>query len=92
MAFFLPGKTDCAICGKAIFRAEDAVGTQAFLRPSHPLAKYSDAVFHRDCFEHSPDRPQVEALVSRWKDVMRQAPSTLDEYEKWVANASKEFG
>ena len=91
MALFLAGKTCCAICGRVIARAEDAVATQAFLRSSHPFARYSDAAFHRDCFERSPDRPQVEALMARWKEVMRQAPSTLAEYEKWIAQAVKEF-
>lgn len=91
MALFLAGKTCCAICGRVIARAEDAVATQAFLQSSHPLARYSDAPFHRDCFEHSPDRAKVEALVARWKKVMREAPSTPAEYEKWIAQSAKEF-
>lgn len=92
MAIFVAGKSECALCGRVIERREDAVATAAFLRQTHPLARYSDATFHRACFEGSPDRAEVERLYDRYKEVMRGAPTDMAEYERWVVEATKEFG
>jgi hypothetical protein len=91
MAIFVAGKSECALCEQVIERREDAVATPAFLRDTHPLYQYSDAVFHRACFAQSPDRGEVERLRQRYEEVMRTAPTDLGEYERWLGGAMKEF-
>ena len=91
MAIFFSGKSECILCGRVVERREDAFATTAFLRQTHPLGRYSDTVFHRACFEGSPDRAEVERLYDRYKGVMRGAPTDMAEYERWVVEAMKEF-
>lgn len=91
MAIFVAGKSECALCGRVIERHEDVVATAAFLRQSHALARYSDAVFHRACFGGSPYRSEVERLYDRYKEIMRGAPTDMADYERWAVEATKEF-
>ena len=86
------GKTPCAICGRPVLQEEDSVSTPAFLRESHPLWHYSDALFHKKCYEVSSDKLAVDSLLARYKEVMSQAPKTFEAYEEWVTQAMKEFG
>src|SRR5262249_169420 len=60
MALIFPGKTRCGICDKVIGEDDAIVAFPAFLRPNHPLWKYSDGAFHERCFNESPDRQAVE--------------------------------
>jgi hypothetical protein len=92
MAIFLAGKSRCRLCGQIIESLVDVVATPPFLRATHRLANFSDAVFHRECFEHSPDHAEVERLLTKFKDIMKDAPPTIEGYEQWVAKALKEFG
>ena len=86
------GKTACGVCGKPVFREDASVSTPAFLRQTHPFWRYSDALFHRTCFEDSPDRVELERLLARYQEVRSQAPKTLEAYEVWAKHAMKEFG
>jgi hypothetical protein len=92
MALFFAGKSKCPLCGKTIEASDDVFATRAFLRNTHRLARFSDAVFHRQCFECCSERIDVERLLTRHEEIMRDAPSTLKEYEKWAAKAFEEFG
>ncbi len=91
MALFVAGKSQCGLCGQLIERREDVVGMPPFLGAGHRLSRYSDAVFHKACFDQSPDRADVERLHDRFKEVMRAAPADMDEYERWAEQAMKEF-
>ena len=92
MAVVIAGRSHCLLCGRIIERSNDAIATPPFLRQSHRLARFSDAVFHRECFEQCSDSDEVQRLLARFQEVMKQAPPTLDAYEKWVEKAMEEFG
>jgi hypothetical protein len=93
MALFLEKKTDCQICGQLIDSSHDAKMFPAFLGKSHPLHRYSDAVFHRRCFETSPDREEVERLFARFRHIWDHRPPnmTMEEVEAWGRSAFAEF-
>lgn len=93
MAIFMAGKSRCPICGKVIDSIDEAIATPAFLKNTHPLAKFSDAVLHKQCFAEAPEREDVERLLSRFKEVMAGGPrtGTVAEYESWVKGAMREF-
>jgi hypothetical protein len=57
------------------------------------MAKFSDAVLHRRCFEECPEREEVARLLARFKKVMADAPhnNTLADHEFWVKEAMREF-
>ena len=85
------GKTACGVCGKPVFQDDASVSTPAFLQQTHPFWRYSDALFHQICFENSPDRAELERLLSRYKELRSQAPDTLEAYEAWARQAMREF-
>jgi hypothetical protein len=86
MALLIRGKSICPLCGAVIGISDEVSALPAFLPLGHRLARFSDAAFHRHCFEASADRVEVEQLLARIKDEMAAGPKTLDEYEAWVKN------
>ena len=91
MAIFIPGKTTCVICSELIDLVGDAVAMPPFLRNTHPLWRYSDGIFHKKCFEQSHDRDEVVRLFQLCEEIMKDAPSSRKEYERWVKEAFSEF-
>lgn len=93
MAILITGKSRCLLCGQVIASSDEVVATPAFLKREHALARFSDAVFHRRCFNESPEHDEAERLLARFKEVMAAAPpkSTLAEYESWLAQAMRDF-
>jgi hypothetical protein len=85
------GKTICAICGEVIAVDDDVFATPAFLRPTDQLARYSDAAFHRRCFEGSGERAEVDRLLALFSERMKAAPKTLEEYESWIKDSMPEL-
>jgi hypothetical protein len=94
MALFITGTTECLICGTVIERSEDVVAFPAFLKAGHRLQMYSDGVFHRWCYDASPDKEEIEKLYSRFRQIWDQRPRNLksaEEIEKWEKSAFKEL-
>lgn len=91
MALLMRGKTICPVCGRVIAVGDEVVATPSFLRPSHQLARFSDAAFHRRCFEGSPERAEVERLLALFSERMKAAPQTLEEYESWIRDSMPEL-
>lgn len=92
MVAFFPGRTTCALCGAVIPSAEDCIGFPAFLRPDHRLHRYSDAAFHKTCFNEWPDREPFEEVYRRYRQIWDNRPrnlKTLDEIEAWGREAFK---
>lgn len=50
MALYREGITKCHVCGNLVYENQKRTGFTHFLDESDPLWKYSDAVFHYDCF------------------------------------------
>src|SRR5437773_8578740 len=84
MALLIRQKTVCPLCGRVIDADAEIVSTPAFLETSHRLARFSDGVFHRGCFDESIERAKVEQLLAEFKVALSSGPATLEEYEAWI--------
>ena len=94
MALIFSGHTICPICGEVILHNQAVVGFPAFLKKTHPLAAYSDAAFHKECFDKSPDRDAVLKLFDRNEEIWRNRPrglTTQKEIDEWGKSAFAEF-
>jgi len=91
MGLLIRGKTVCKLCGDVIGGDAEVVAFPAFLKPSHRLARFSDAVFHRQCFEECRERREVEQLLEEVKAALAGGPTTLDEYEAWAKERIEEM-
>lgn len=89
MALFVVGSSKCAICRLVVSTSAEAMLFPAFLEPGHRLHRYSDAVFHRECFEAWIDRVEFVRLLSKFQAIMSARPRgvSLDEAERWAADA-----
>lgn len=94
MAIYIEGKSECLICGKVIEVTDDVSAFPAFLKNTHRLGLFSDGVFHRACFEASPDREEVKRLSSRFRQIWAIRPrdlKTVEEMEAWGRSAFADF-
>lgn len=94
MALILPGKTVCGLCKKSIQVGDDVVSFPAFLPVAHELSFFSDAPFHRRCFEIDPRAAQVNEVYSRYRAIWDSRPKHLKdmaEIEAWGREAFKNF-
>jgi hypothetical protein len=81
MALLFRGKSVCRLCGNVIGTGDKVVAFPPFLESSHPLARYSDAAFHRHCFDATAERTEVLQLLEARKKKWPSGPLTLGEYE-----------
>jgi hypothetical protein len=60
MALIIRGKTTCPLCGQIIHADDEIVSFPPFVgEPGDPLHLFSDAGFHKYCFERHPLAGQV---------------------------------
>jgi len=93
MVLFFYGESKCGICGQAV-HADDAKAFPAFLRPTHPLHRFSDAVFHRICFDEAPEHNEVDRLFTRFLEiwvVRSRNLKTKEEIDAWGKDKFTEF-
>jgi hypothetical protein len=94
MALLIRGKTNCPLCGKVILTNEAVVSFPAFLKKTHALARYSDAAFHQECFDNSPDGSAVIKLFDRYRKIWENRPKELktqEEIDEWGEFAFADF-
>lgn len=94
MALILLGKTICSLCGLTLERGDEITSFPAFLRSDHEFGMFSDAGFHRSCFESHPRAGEVQALYDRYRAIWESRPRdlrTLEEMEAWGREAFKNF-
>ena len=64
MALIIRGSTKCAACGQVLTTEDEIAGLPHFATDaSDPLWRYSDAGFHRKCFESLPEREEIRRRV-----------------------------
>ena len=64
MALIVRGSTKCAACGRVLTDDDEVAGLPHFAAdPSDPLWKYSDAGFHRQCFDSLTERAEIERRI-----------------------------
>ena len=94
MALLIRGKTTCLLCGKIIKERQEVVAFPAFLPSGHPLGIFSDAVFHRTCFQEDARSEAVGQLYQRYEEIWDSRPKdlkSLEEIEAWGREAFKDF-
>jgi hypothetical protein len=94
MALVFPAITPCGLCKQPIQAGVDVVSFPAFLPTTHELTLFSDAPFHRGCFEADPRAVQVNQLYGRYREIWESRPKHLKdlaEIEAWGREAFKSF-
>ena len=94
MPLILPAKTQCGLCNGVLGDAGDVIAFPAFLGRRHALHRYSDAVFHKSCFETLPERTELELLYRRYREIWASKPENLKslaDINAWCRDAFKEF-
>jgi len=94
MALIFKGKSKCPLCERVLAQDDEIVSFPAFLRLDHELGNFSDAAFHRECFEKHPRATHVNALYARYRAIWDSRPmdlKTLEEMEAWGREAFKDF-
>jgi hypothetical protein len=83
----------CGLCGRRVEHEDDVAGFPAFLPARHPLASFSDAVFHRVCLERSEDGRAALELYARFRAIWETRPRgpSPAEIERWGREAFAEF-
>ena len=70
MALLLRGKTECPLCYGVIGKDDEVVGTTHFIADqTDPLWQYSDAAFHKKCFDAWERRDE---FLARYEEHIRQ--------------------
>jgi len=70
MALLLRGKTECLLCHEVIGKDDEVVGTTHFIADqADPLWRYSDAAFHKKCFDAWEGRDE---FLARYEDHIRR--------------------
>ena len=69
MALLFRGKTECPLCCKVIAKDDEVVGTTHFIADqTDPLWKFSDAAFHRKCFDAWEHRYEFLARYEAFRE------------------------
>lgn len=67
MALIFPDLSLCPLCGRVISSSDPYVAFPAFvLDPEDPLFRYSDGVFHEECFRRCHDSAVFLARLAEW--------------------------
>ena len=74
MAVIFPRKTPCMLCDKPIQTGDDVVAFPAFLPSEHDLSLFSDAPFHRACFDADPRFAQMSELYGKYRAIWESRP------------------
>ena len=93
MALVVAGKTRCPLCGNVLASSDELVAFPAFLGAKHRLSDFSDAAFHRSCFQSHPLAPEVQRIYERYQQVWASRPRGLGlaAIEEWGKQAFREF-
>lgn len=94
MAIVIEGKTRCGICGQPIEGGQETVAFPAFLPKHHHLAPFSDAAFHKHCFESAAEAPKVRSMYEKYRAIWSSRPADLRglaEIEAWGRKAFRDF-
>jgi hypothetical protein len=74
MAIVIPGKSCCVLCGELIATPEIAIAFPAFIPPRHELARFSDQVFHRECYVRWHEHNRFQALYDAYLQIWSSRP------------------
>lgn len=92
MALYFQGKSRCSLCCEVV--NEDGIAFPAFLAKGHRLGKFSDGLFHENCFENWTDRDEFSRLYEEFSRIWNSRPKNLDtkeEIDAWGEKAFNDF-
>ena len=89
MALIIRGKSRCPLCNSTLGQKDPLVAFSPFLPDSHPLARFSDAAFHRACLEKDRHADAVMKLHERYQKIWRGRPTHLrgEALARWIQSA-----
>jgi hypothetical protein len=73
MALYFPGSSPCSICDIVLESSDDAVMHPAILSRDHPLARFSDSVMHRACYEDWEHHAYFETILQKYREIFYNA-------------------
>lgn len=77
MALIEYGVTVCPLCGKSINTSEEYISFPHFIEDERdPFWPYSDAVFHRKCFESWSNRQEFIVRFEAFRNLSEKCEST----------------
>lgn len=94
MAIFLRDKSRCLICGQILHINDEITTFPAFLPSSHKWHKYSDGIFHSECFRTWENSVDFNELFRRYKEIWDSRPDglqSIEEINEWGATAFKDI-
>lgn len=77
MALVLLGKSKCSLCSEVMKEGEELKAFPAFLPYDHRFGRFSDAAFHKVCFEKDTDAQAVDDMLYVWERIMKSMPRDL---------------
>ena len=66
------GDNACWICGRQIEEHQDEVEFEDFLPEDHYLIRYSDGLFHRECFDQWEEREEYLRQYQLFQENVKQ--------------------
>ncbi len=90
MAILIPHKTTCVLCHDVIDSPDDVVAFPAFIPPGHKMSKYSDSIFHGQCFRNWDGGETLQHLYASYCEIWDGRPGNLqsvDEITEWGKTA-----
>jgi len=85
MALIFFGQTNCAICGNILTENDEFVGLPAFADSDSSLYPFSDAAFHKSCYDNWGKRQEVESVIEERRKELLQS----DQYKHFEAKYGK---
>jgi hypothetical protein len=91
MALVLLGRSKCPLCSEVMKEGEELKAFPAFLPYDHRFGRFSDAAFHKVCFEKDEDAQAVDDMLYVWERIMKSMPRDLATEEQRTAWYTENF-
>ncbi|MBS1513017.1 MAG: hypothetical protein JST86_19425 [Bacteroidetes bacterium] len=85
MAIILLNSSICALCGKILAETDEVIGLPPVSFSDHPLYKYFDSGFHKQCYDTWNEKETIEELIRQEKINFNQS----DYYKEMMAKYGK---
>lgn len=82
------------MCSKTLNANEELTSFSAFLPYDHRFGRFSDAAFHKNCFDSDPDANAVNDMYYVFNKIMEGCPKdlkTVEEMETWTKEAFQDW-
>jgi hypothetical protein len=91
MALILLGRSKCPLCSEPMREGQELKAFPAFLPYDHKFGRFSDAAFHKACFEKDPDAEDVNMMLYVYDKLLQSIPKGLKTVEEINAATQETF-